>query len=215
MSKAIVLLSGGVDSTVVLALALKEKKECLALTFNYGQKHIEEIGAAKKIAAWYGIPHRIITIEPFSFSGSSLTSNTTCPKGRSESEIAVGGIPNTYVPGRNTLFLAYALSFAEMIEAEEIHFGPNAHDHACYPDCSPDYLEQFQQLIRVATKQSVEKKPPALITPCLYWTKKEIVKQGQALKVPFELTWSCYSPTQGLPCNTCDACVIRSGAFLE
>ncbi len=213
MPKAIILLSGGLDSTVILALALAQGRQCFALSFDYAQRHHEELKCAQKIAGYYDIPHRIISIDSLAFGQSSLVSDLEAPYLRTPEQIATQGTPNTYVPARNTLFLAYALGQCELLQANEIHFGANCLDGP-YPDCRPAYLEAFQQLICLATKQAVENRPPQLITPLLHWDKSEIIRQGLALKAPLELTLSCYRPLiSDLPCQTCDACTLRNEGF--
>lgn len=209
MTKAVILFSGGLDSTVVLALALEKKRECYALSFDYGQKHACELKSAATIAAYYGISHSIISIPCDVFKQSSLVSHLRNPEQRSLDHILSGGIPSTYVPARNTLFLAYGLGYCESMNAEELHFGPNRSDACCYPDCTPKYLSLFAELMKYATKQSTEGKTPVLVTPCLEWDKEEIIRQGIRLKAPLEMTWSCYSPLEGLPCKKCDACILR------
>lgn len=217
--KAIVLLSGGLDSTVVLALALANKRECLALSFSYGQRHKIELEAAKKIAANYQVQHLIITIDPQAFGQSALLANCQetldVPKNRSLKEMKVSLVPPTYVPARNTIFLSFALAQAEMFEASEIYIGSNALDMK-YPDCSKAFIEAFQNMINTATKQSIEKEPPRLITPLIDMDKKEIVDLGRSLNAPIDLTFSCYNPTKHqTACNVCDACILRSLALLE
>lgn len=208
--KAVILFSGGVDSTVILALALKRGLECHALSFDYGQRHRVELESAKAIAAHYGVSHQIIVIDPKSFGKSSLVSSLAVPKGRNLEQISAGGIPNTYVPARNTLFLAYALGQAEILEADEIHVGFNALDRNPYPDCRPAFAQAFQGVINVATKQSVEGRAPQLCTPLIDWDKAKIIQEGVALNAPLHMTFSCYDPTPaGKPCGVCDACVLR------
>lgn len=211
--KAIVLLSGGLDSTLVLALALAQGRQCRTIGFDYGQRHKIELESAKAIAKYYGVEHHVIKIDPSAFGKSSLVTTLLPHQNRSLSEISKSGTPNTYVPARNTLFLSLALAQAEIHEANEIHFGPNAMDHV-YPDCRPEFLEAYQTLINVATKQSVEGSAPKIIAPLLYLTKKEIGAKAKELKVPVELTFSCYSPTsEGKACGCCDACVLRATAL--
>lgn len=213
MVKAIVLLSGGLDSTVVLALAKSQGHFCHAISFDYQQNHQEELEAAVKIAAYYGVPHQVITIDSKGFN-SSLTTTLSVPQAEHSSAIIQKGISNTYVPGRNTLFLSYALSYCEIFQAQEIHFGPNLLDKSCYPDCRPEYLNAFQQVMNYATKQAVEENPPLLITPLLELDKERILRLGIDLNAPIELTWSCYSPTiERLPCKKCLACLLRQEAF--
>lgn len=215
--KAIILLSGGIDSSVMLAIAKNEGKECLAISFDYGQRHRIELKSAISIAQYYGVPQRIISIDPSCFTGpsfhSALTSKAIVPKDRTANEIESSGIPSTYVPARNTLFIAYALGQAEMNKAQEIHIGCNALDYKPYPDCRPEYIKAYQALINLATKQSIDDCPPQLITPLLHLDKKEIIKKGMDLKVPFDFTWTCYSPNGEEPCERCDACLLRNLGF--
>lgn len=215
MTKAVILFSGGLDSTVVLALALEKKRECYALSFDYGQKHVCELESAAAIAAYYGISHTIISIPCDLFKRSSLVSGLATPPQRSLGQIFSEGVPSTYVPARNTLFLAYGLGFCESISAQELHFGPNRSDAFCYPDCTPKYLSLFSELMGCATQQSIEGTAPILVTPCLEWNKEEIIRQGIRLKVPLEMTWSCYSPLEGRACKKCDACLLRQKGLEE
>lgn len=213
--KVIVLLSGGLDSAVILASLYEQKKECIAISFDYGQRHRYELECAKKIADYYDASHEIIVIDPQLFrNGSSLTSNEEVQKGKSIQEIMQQDIPRTYVPARNTLFLSFALSKAEMYKAEEIYFGANAMDIKSYPDCRPEYFLALQELFDKATKQSVELVAPQVKTPLLYLTKEQIVQEGIRLGVPFEFTSSCYDPNPiGEACQQCDACTLRNNAF--
>jgi 7-cyano-7-deazaguanine synthase len=212
--KAVILFSGGIDSTVALAIALEKGRECHALSFDYGQRHRVELKSAKTIADYYGISHQIIRIEPHIFGKTSLASDEPVPKDRNLKMIVSSGIPNTYVPARNTLFLAYTLGQAEVLEAEEIYVGFNDMDNSPYPDCRPAFVKAFQSLIEVATKQSIEGRVPQLLAPIISLNKTEIVKQGLALKAPLHLTFSCYDPTlDGKPCGRCDACFLREEAF--
>lgn len=206
--KAIILFSGGLDSTVMLALALSQGRECLALSFDYGQRHIVELEAAKMIAAHYGVQHLILTIDPRSFKNSSLVAPLPLPQNRTPEEMQHAGIPNTYVPARNTLFLSFALAQAENTGAREIHFGANALDCNPYPDCRPAFIAAFQSLINA---QDIDTK---LITPLINWNKKEIGECGKRLNAPLHLSTSCYQPIalhQG--CGICDACILRSIAL--
>ena len=215
MVKAIVLLSGGLDSAVVLALAKSKGCFCHTITFDYQQNHREELEAAVKIAAFYGVSNQIIKIDSTGFN-SSLTTSLSVPQAEDSATIIQKGISNTYVPGRNTLFLSYALSYCEVFQAQEIHFGPNLLDKFCYPDCHPNYLAAFQQVMNYATQQAVEGNPPRLVTPLLELDKVGIIRLGMDLKVPVDLTWSCYSPKdQRIPCNKCLACLLRNEAFEE
>jgi 7-cyano-7-deazaguanine synthase len=213
--KAIVLFSGGLDPTVMLAMALSQGRDCFALSFDYGQRHKIELNAAAAICKHYNVPHGIIKITTQAFEMSSLVSSLKVPKNRTKTEIG-SGIPNTYVPARNTIFLSYAVAQAELLNAEEIHYGPNALDNIPYPDCRPAFVEAYQKLIDVATKQAVNGKAPKLVTPFIHWDKQKIVRKGRELNVPFELTFSCYDPLpDSTPCKTCDACVLRSEALNE
>jgi 7-cyano-7-deazaguanine synthase len=213
--KAIVLLSGGLDSTVVLALALEKKRECVALSFDYGQRHLIELTYAKKIASFYGIAHRVIKIDSNAFDRSSLVKELSVPKDRDLNQIASSGIPNTYVPARNTLFLAYAAGQAEMVNAREIYAGPNLLDRNPYPDCRPGFYKAFQEVLNVATKQASDGNPPTLLTPLINMNKKAIVQESRRLQIPIHLTFSCYDPSKdGTACQRCDACQIRLDAFL-
>jgi len=212
--KAVVLFSGGLDSTVILAKAIAEGKQCLALAFDYGQRHRVELEAAAKIANHYQIPLRVISITPQVFGNSALVSDEKISQNRSPEEIASEGVPTTYVPARNTLFLAYALGHAEMMGAEEIHFGCNQMDLNAYPDCSPEFISAFQGVMNVATKQAVEGNPPKLVCPLIDMEKTEIVNLGKQLNVPIEMTHSCYDPTPaGTACGVCDACILREKAM--
>ena len=212
--KAIILFSGGIDSTVTLALALERNLHFLTLSFDYGQRHKIEIESARQIASYYNVHHRIITIDPAPFASSALVSDKQVPKDRTAQQIASSGIPNTYVPARNTLFMSYALGLAEIENAQEIHIGSNALDHLPYPDCRPEYFNAIGSLFSIATKQAVEGSPPVPVTPLLYWDKTEIIKQGKRLKAPLEMTFSCYDPTpQNQHCRRCDACRLRFAAL--
>lgn len=213
--KAIVLFSGGLDSTVMLSLALAEKRSCLALSFDYGQRHRIELEYAKKITLLLGVEHKIIRIDPSTFSNSSLVTDTPVPLNRTLNEIDSSPIPSTYVPARNTLFLAYAVGQAEMRQAQEIYFGPNAQDHKNYVDCRPVFVDAYQNLIQVATLQACSGYAPKLVAPLIHLNKREIVSLGKTLKAPIEMSWSCYNPTKELtPCNRCDACAIRQDALV-
>jgi 7-cyano-7-deazaguanine synthase len=212
--KAIILFSGGLDSTVMLAAALASNRTCYALSFDYGQRHRIELDAAKDIARYYNIEHKIITIDRSTFGNSSLVSHEALPQNRSLQEIKTSKAPSTYVPARNTLFIAYAIGQAELIHANEIYFGPNAMDYEAYVDCRPAFVAAYQHLINGATKQAVEGSPPKLIAPLIHLTKKDIVKMGRELKAPLEMTWSCYDPSANrTPCLCCDACIIKQDAF--
>jgi 7-cyano-7-deazaguanine synthase len=211
--KAIILLSGGLDSTVMLAMAAEKKRNCHALSFDYGQRHKIELKSATAIAKYYGCSHRIIHIDPQLFAGSALVHDADVPKNRTMEMIQEGPTPSTYVPARNTLFLAYAASQAEIMNAEEIYYGPNALDCIPYPDCRLNFVEAFQQLLNVATKQAIDGFAPRLVAPLLHWNKEDIINEGLRLKVPLHLTHSCYDPVNEKPCHACDACLLRQKAF--
>ncbi|HEU4569866.1 MAG TPA: 7-cyano-7-deazaguanine synthase QueC [Gemmatimonadales bacterium] len=212
---AVVLLSGGMDSATCLAIARAEGCTTHALSFRYGQRHAVELEAAARVATALGAAeHRIITLDPAAFAGSALTSGGAVPKDRSDAEIG-HGIPSTYVPARNTIFLAYALGYAEVLGAADIYIGVNALDYSGYPDCRPEYIAAFQTMARLATKAGVEGTAPVTIhTPLLALTKAEIVRRGAALGVDYGLTLTCYDPTpDGLACGHCDACALRRKGF--
>lgn len=220
MKKAIILMSGGLDSTVITALAVNQGRECLLLSFDYGQRHVVELEAAKKIASHFKLPHRIIKIDPETFGHSSLLRNqqgTTLevPKNREFKEMMESKTPSTYVPARNTIFLSIALAQAEMFDADEIYIGPNKLDLK-YPDCSENFIQAFQQVINLGTKKTCENKEIRIIAPLLKLDKREIIKLGLSLLAPLELSFSCYSPTEtNLPCHSCDACLLRKEGFQE
>jgi 7-cyano-7-deazaguanine synthase len=215
--KAVVLLSGGLDSTTVIALAQSEGYEIYALTFRYGQRHEVEIEAARRIAALYGVAdHVVAQIDLRAFGGSALTDAIPVPKGRALEEMNEG-IPVTYVPARNTIFLSFALAWAEVLKASDIFIGVNALDYSGYPDCRPDYIEAFQRMADLATKAGVEGKQKLIIhTPLINLTKAQIVKKGIELGVDYSLTVTCYDPTdEGAACGQCDACRLRLKGFAE
>ncbi len=213
--KAVVLLSGGLDSTVALAQALSKRRDCLALTFDYHQRNAEEVAAAKDIAKHYDVEHKILQIDPQCFITSALVSKCGMPQNRTGDNIKNDGIPVTYVPARNTVFIAYAIGQAEVIGAQEIYFAANASEHPLYPDTRPVFRDAFQNLVNVATKQAVEGRPPQLLFPYAKWSKGDIVAQGYALQVPFERTVSCYSAEHDtVHCGRCDACYLRKEAFV-
>jgi len=215
--KAVVLLSGGVDSSTAMAVARKEGYELHALSFRYGQRHGHEIEAAKRVAAFFrATGHLIIDFDLRAIGGSALTDELEVPKGRSPKEIS-RGIPITYVPARNTIFLSFALSWAERLDAEEIFFGANQLDYSGYPDCRAEYVRAFEKMANLATKAGVEGKGRIKIhTPLIQMTKAEIIQKGLELGVDYSLTWSCYDPTpEGLACGQCDSCQLRLKGFQE
>jgi len=215
--KAVVLLSGGVDSSTVLAIAREQGFAAFALTFRYGQRHELEIEAARRVAAALGVAeHVIVDINLRQFGGSALTSDLDVPKDRSLDDIGQG-IPVTYVPARNTIFLSFALAWAEVLGASDIFIGVNALDYSGYPDCRPEYIEAYQRMANLATKAGVEGQQQLVIhTPLIALSKKEIIQRGIALGVDFSLTLSCYDPSSsGEACGHCDACQLRLKGFAE
>ncbi|MFQ5542322.1 MAG: 7-cyano-7-deazaguanine synthase QueC [Candidatus Binatia bacterium] len=215
--KAVVLLSGGVDSSTAMAVADREGYEIHALSFRYGQRHAREIEAAKRVATFFKVrDHLIIDFDLKAIGGSALTDQIDVPKGRDPQEIS-RGIPVTYVPARNTIFLSFALSLAEKIESEDIFFGANQLDYSGYPDCREEYIQAFENMANIATKSGVEGRMKVKVhTPLIRMTKAEIVKKGMKLGLDFSLTWSCYDPTpDGLACGQCDCCLLRLRGFRE
>ena len=214
--KAVVLLSGGMDSATTLAIAKSRGFKCFALTFRYGQKHAIELNSAKKIAKSLGVSqHKIISIDPAAFSGSALTDKSLkVPLNR---KIDPARIPITYVPARNTVFLSCALAFAESIGAFDIFIGVNATDYSGYPDCRPQFIKAFQKLANLATAAAIQKKGRYKIhTPIIKMTKAQIIKTGLRLGVDYALTHSCYNPNKnGKPCGRCDSCRLRLKGFAE
>jgi 7-cyano-7-deazaguanine synthase len=215
--KAVVLLSGGLDSATVLAIAKKEGFLPHALSFRYGQRHEAELVAARRIAKAIGATEHIIAdVNLNVFGGSALTSSVEVPKQRTDEEMSEG-IPVTYVPARNTVFLSTALAWAEVLEADDIFVGVNALDYSGYPDCRPEYIEAFEQMANLATKAAVEGRQRIRIhAPLIRLTKAEIIQRGIALGVDYALTHSCYDPDSlGRACGACDSCVLRQKGFRE
>lgn len=215
--KAVVLLSGGLDSATVLAIARCEGYEAFALSFSYGQRHLWELEAARRVAAAIGATeHRIAEIDLRVFGGSALTADIAVPKGRAMDEMA-NGIPVTYVPARNTIFLSFALAWAEVLGAHDIFIGVNALDYSGYPDCRPEFIEAFEQMANLATKVSVEGRQKVKIhTPLIAMTKAQIIRRGMELGVDYGVTSSCYDPSAtGEPCGQCDSCLLRAKGFHE
>jgi len=241
MKRAVVLLSGGVDSSTTLAIARAEGYELYALSFNYGQRHYIELESAAKVSEYLGVKKHLVThFNMRDIGGSALTDDIEVPKDRAETQEsglldlqAPKLIPVTYVPARNTIFLSFALSWAEVLEAADIFIGANAVDYSGYPDCRPDYLKAFEVMANFATKISAEGKIRfAVRAPLLYMTKSEIISKGKALGLDYSLTWSCYDPqpvraedeslTSELssfhsyrPCGRCDSCMFRNKGFEE
>lgn len=215
--KAVCLLSGGLDSSTCLALARRLGFDCFALSFDYGQRHRFELEAAARVAAHFGAGrHMVAKIGLDAFGGSALTADIAVPKSRSAAEMGQG-IPITYVPARNTIFLSFALAWAEVLESSDIFIGVNALDYSGYPDCRPEYIEAYERMANLATKAGVEGAARLKIhTPLLRLSKAGIVKLARELEVPFALTYSCYDPgPEGRPCGECDACLLRRKGFEE
>jgi len=215
--KAVVLLSGGLDSATVLAVARYEGYAISAMSFRYGQRHSAELESAKKVAKVMGVEqHLIIDFDLRSIGGSALTDRIDVPKQRSSDEIA-SGIPVTYVPARNTIFLSFALAWSEVLGAEDIFIGVNALDYSGYPDCRPEYIEAFERMANLATKAGVEGRLRLTIhTPLIAMTKAQIITAGIELGVDYSLTHSCYDPTsEGIACGKCDSCALRLRGFAE
>ena len=214
--RAVVLLSGGLDSSTLLAVVKSEDFEAYALSFRYGQRHDSEIGAARRIAAALGVAdHTIVDIDLRRFGGSALTDAIPVPKGRDADEIA-RDIPVTYVPARNTIFLSFALAWAEVLGSTDIFIGVNALDYSGYPDCRPEYIEAFEGMANLATKAGVEGRRLKIHAPLIRLSKAEIIRQGLELGVDYSLTSTCYDPSaDGKACGTCDACLLRLKGFRE
>lgn len=210
VKNAVVLLSGGLDSATVLAMARQQGFCCFALSVDYGQRHHAELAAAKRVADKLGAAeHRVINIDLTAFGGSALTDSRIAVP-----EHATAGIPLTYVPARNTIMLSLALAWAEVLESQDIFFGVNAVDYSGYPDCRPEYVEAFQSMANLATKAAVEGHPLKIHAPLLHMSKAEIIRQGTALGVDFSLTVSCYqADEEGRACGVCDSCRLRRAGF--
>ena len=215
MKRAVILLSGGLDSTTCLAIAREQGFDLFALTVNYGQRHIFELQSAKNVALSLDVEkHSVLDIDLAQFGGSALTDDIEVPKDRVESEIAE--IPATYVPARNTILLSVALARAETLDSFDIFIGVNALDYSGYPDCRPEYIESFERTANLATKAGVSGKNFHIHTPLINMTKAEILKSGTKLGVDYGLTFSCYDPQgTGAPCGHCDACILRLKGFKE
>lgn len=214
---AVVLLSGGLDSATVLAIARAQGYHVNALSFSYGQRHSSELDAARRVAASQGVhSHRIATIDLRIFGGSALTDDIDVPKGRDADDM-VHGIPVTYVPARNTIFLSFALAWAEVLGASDIFIGVNALDYSGYPDCRPEFIRAFEHMANLATKAGVEGHQQLVIhTPLMTMTKAQIIRRGLELGVDYSLTSSCYDPApDGTPCGQCDSCFLRRKGFRE
>ena len=215
--KAVCLLSGGLDSSTCLALARRQGYACYALSFDYGQRHRCELEAAARVAAHIGVERHLVTkIGLDAFGGSALTADIAVPKARSAADMS-HGIPVTYVPARNTIFLSFALAWAEVLESSDIFIGVNALDYSGYPDCRPEYIEAYARMANLATKAGVEGRTRLEIhTPLLRLSKAQIVTLARDLDLPFGLTYSCYDPDpEGRACGQCDACLLRRKGFEE
>ncbi|RMH07721.1 MAG: 7-cyano-7-deazaguanine synthase QueC [Nitrospirae bacterium] len=214
--KAVVLASGGLDSTVTAALARAEGFALYLLTLHYGQRHALEVERARQIGRWLNAhEHLVLPLDLQAIGGSALTGNIPVPKDRSVTE-REKEIPVTYVPARNIIFLSLALAYAEVREASAIFFGANIRDYSGYPDCRPEFLQAFTAMAQLGTKMGVEGENVTIRAPLLFMTKGEIIQKGQSLNVPFELTHSCYDPTStGVACGRCDSCLIRKAGFKE
>jgi 7-cyano-7-deazaguanine synthase len=215
--KAIVLSSGGLDSTTVMAIARAEGHDIYSLSFRYGQRHSVELEAAQKVAKSFGAKeHLVIDIDMAKIGGSALTDDIEVPKARSEQDMQKE-IPVTYVPARNTVFLSYALAWAEVLEASDIFIGVNAIDYSGYPDCRPEYIESFERMANLATKAGVEGITRVKIhTPIIEMTKAQIIQKGIGLGVDYAMTHSCYDPSmEGKACGQCDSCLLRKKGFRD
>jgi 7-cyano-7-deazaguanine synthase len=214
MHAAVVLLSGGVDSATVLAIARARGFACHALSFDYGQRHRCELEAARAVARAQGAcEHRVVQIDLRAFGGSALTGDVDVPKDRSVTGIG-HGIPTTYVPARNTIFLSFALGFAEVLGAADIFIGVNAIDYSGYPDCRPEFIAAFAVMANLATRMGVEGRRINIRAPLIEMTKAQIIRAGVELGVDYGLTFSCYDPDpRGRPCGRCDSCLLRAAGF--
>lgn len=215
-AKAVVLSSGGLDSTTVMAIAKSECYEIYSISFNYGQRHAQELNAAQRVADVFGAKeHLLIDIDLGRIGGSALTDNDIdVPKGRQEKEMH--DIPSTYVPARNTIFLSYALAWAEVIGAKAIFIGVNNLDYSGYPDCRPEFIKAYENMANLATKAGVEGKTIEIKTPLINLTEAEIIKKGIELGIDYSITHSCYDPSpNGEACGTCDSCQLRKKGFAK
>ena len=225
MSKpAIVLLSGGLDSTTVLALAVSSGYEPYALSFRYGQRHSIELDAARLVAEAYAVRRHVVAdIDLRAFGGSALTSEVDVPKHDSAAELTDEGVPITYVPARNTIFLSFALAYAETVEASDIFIGVNALDYSGYPDCRPEYIAAYEHMANLATRAGLDGARVNIQTPLINMTKADIIRAGLDLRVDYSKTWSCYDPVvkvdakteEAVACGRCDSCLLRLKGFSE
>lgn len=212
--KAVILLSGGLDSSTVLYQVLSEGFECYGISFDYQQRHQKELKSSSLLAQKAGIQHQIVKFDLRKWGGSALTDDSLeLPRDRSLESMSEN-IPITYVPARNTIFLSFALAYAETINAEYVYIGVNALDYSGYPDCRSDYIQAMQEVFRLGTKQGRSGKPILIKTPLINLKKTEIIQLGNRLEVPWELTWSCYAGEE-VACGVCDSCRLRLAAFAE
>jgi 7-cyano-7-deazaguanine synthase len=217
VQRAVVLLSGGLDSATAAAIARRDGFEIYALSFSYGQRHAVELDAARRVAAQLGVAElKVVTIDLRTFGGSALTDDLDVPKDRELDDLSAG-IPITYVPARNTIFLSYALAWAEVLSSSDIYIGVNALDYSGYPDCRPEYIDSFQTMARLATKAGVEGLTELTIhAPLIDMTKAEIITVGLEIGVDYGMTVSCYDPDDaGAACGHCDSCLLRHRGFVE
>jgi 7-cyano-7-deazaguanine synthase len=217
MRPAVVLLSGGLDSTTVLAIAARQGYACHAMSFRYGQRHAIELDRARVVAEKLGaVRHVVVDIDLRQFGGSALTSDIPVPKQRSVEQMS-HGVPSTYVPARNTIFLSFALAWAETLQASDIFIGVNALDYSGYPDCRPEFITAFEHMANLGTKAGVEGRQQLRIhAPLIEMTKADIIRHGLSLGVDYGLTLSCYDPSpSGAPCKACDSCLLRAKGFAE
>lgn len=215
MTPAVVLLSGGLDSTTTLAIAKRDGFTPHAMTFRYGQRHAQEVDAARRIAGAAGVArHVVVDIDLRVFGGSALTSDIAVPKDRTSMD--AGDVPITYVPARNTIFLSYALAWAEVLDARDIFVGVNAVDYSGYPDCRPEYIAAFERMANLATRSGIEGRAVRIRAPLIQLTKAQIIALGTSLEVDYALTTSCYDPDDdGTACGHCDACRLRLKGFAD
>ncbi len=213
---AIVLLSGGLDSATVLAMARRDGFRVLAISFRYGQRHAAELGAAERVASALGAAeHRVVELDLRVFGGSALTADLEVPKDRSDAELGAG-IPITYVPARNTIFLSYALAWADVSGARDLFIGVNAVDYSGYPDCRPEFIAAFERVANLGTRAGAEGSPIRIHAPLVHLSKADIIRAGAALGVDYGLTVSCYeADAAGRACGRCDSCVLRRRGFIE